>query len=78
MHNYCETIPQEEQQTLFQPYRRTPAAERSGKAGWGLGLVQVQAVAEAHGGVVNLESASQTGTTFTMDLLRDVRELRQS
>ena len=39
---------------------------------------QVQAVAEAHGGVVNLESASQTGTTFTMDLLRDVRELRQS
>jgi signal transduction histidine kinase len=58
--------------------RRTAAAERSGKAGWGLGLVQVQAVAEAHGGVVNLESASQTGTTFTLDLLRDVRELRQS
>ena len=78
VHNYGDPIPPEDQQTLFRPYRRTAAAERSGKAGWGLGLVQVQAVAEAHGGVVNLESASQTGTTFTLDLLRDVRELRQS
>jgi signal transduction histidine kinase len=78
VHNYGDPIPPDDQQTLFRPYRRTAAAERSGKTGWGLGLVQVQAVAEAHGGVVNLESESQTGTTFTMDLLRDVRELRQS
>ena len=77
-HNYGDSIPLEDQKTLFQAYRRTAAAERSGKVGWGLGLVQVQAIAEAHGGVVNLESAAETGTTFTMDLLRDIRELRQS
>jgi len=76
VHNYGDPISPEDQPTLFRPYRRTPTAERSGKAGWGLGLVLVQAVAEAHGGAVGVESSPTSGTTFTLDLIRDIRELR--
>jgi signal transduction histidine kinase len=78
VHNYGDPILPEDQQTLFQPFRRTAEAQLSGKTGWGLGLVQVQAIAEAHGGVVNVESGREAGTTFTLDLVEDVRELRQS
>jgi signal transduction histidine kinase len=77
VHNFGDPISPEDQPTLFRPFRRTTQAERSGKAGWGLGLVQVQAIAEAHGGSVAVESDATHGTTFTLDLLRDVRDLRQ-
>jgi signal transduction histidine kinase len=76
VHNFGEPIPPEDQPTLFRPFRRTSQAQRSGKAGWGLGLVQVQAIAEAHGGSVAVESDATRGTTFTLDLLRDIRDLR--
>ena len=56
VHNVGDPIAEEDQATLFQPYRRTTSAQRSGKAGWGLGLVQVQSIAEAHGGAVGVES----------------------
>jgi signal transduction histidine kinase len=62
---------------LFKPYRRTTSAQMSGKLGWGLGLTLVQAVAEAHGGSVGVESDPVNGTTFTVDLMRDVRDLRE-
>jgi signal transduction histidine kinase len=75
VHNYGDVIALEDQRTLFEPYRRTSLAEKSGKSGWGLGLVQVEAIAEAHGGVVNVDSRPEHGTTFTMDLVRDVRDL---
>lgn len=76
VHNTGDPIPVEDQATLFRPYRRTTSAQRSGKAGWGLGLVQVQAIAEAHGGAVGVESDAVNGTTFTLDLMRDIRDLR--
>src|SRR3954469_10534427 len=76
VHNHGDTISLEDQRTLFEPYRRTSLAQKSGKSGWGLGLVQVEAIAEAHGGVVNVDSRPENGTTFTMDLVRDVRDLR--
>jgi signal transduction histidine kinase len=78
VHNFGDPIPEADRLLLFQPYRRTAAAQRSGKVGWGLGLVQVQAIAEAHGGSVGVESAADAGTTFTIDLLRDVRTLHQA
>src|SRR5204863_3250384 len=71
VHNHGDSIPAEEQRTLFQPYRRAQAAARSGKDGWGLGLSLVEAIAEAHGGNVDVESRPQDGTTFTLDVLRD-------
>jgi signal transduction histidine kinase len=76
VHNFGEPISPEDQPTLFRPFRRTATAQRSGKAGWGLGLVLVQAVAEAHGGSVGVESSATGGTTFTLDLIRDIRDLR--
>jgi signal transduction histidine kinase len=76
VHNFGDPIPLEDQPTLFKAFRRTMVAQRSGKAGWGLGLVQVQAIAEAHGGGVGVESDPANGTTFTLDLLRDIRDLR--
>ncbi len=78
VHNFGDAILPEDQKTLFQPFRRTAEAELSGKAGWGLGLVQVQAIAEAHGGVVSVESTTENGTTFTLDLVQDIRELTKS
>ncbi len=73
VHNFGDPIPETERQWLFEPYRRSVAAQRSGKAGWGLGLTQVQAIAEAHGGSVGIESSPHSGTTFTIDMIRDVR-----
>ena len=61
---------------IFQPFRRAVAAQAGGTPGWGLGLAQVQAIAEAHGGGVGIDSSPDDGTTFTLDLIRDVRELK--
>jgi len=74
VHNLGDPISREDQATLFQPYRRAPSAARSGKDGWGLGLTLVEAIAEAHGGAVEVESTAEDGTTFTLDVLRDVRK----
>jgi signal transduction histidine kinase len=75
VHNFGDPLPPDEKQMLFHAYRRTPSAEKSGKKGWGLGLVLVQAIAEAHGGSTAVESSPDEGTTFTLDILQDVREL---
>lgn len=74
VHNYGDPLSTEEQRALFQAFHRTSSAEKSGKKGWGLGLVLVHAIAEAHGGTVAVESTAGEGTTFTMDILQDVRD----
>jgi signal transduction histidine kinase len=74
VHNHGEPIPPDLIPVLFQPFRRSLVAERSSKAGWGLGLVLVQAIAEAHGGSVGVESTDADGTIFTLDVLRDARQ----
>ncbi len=76
VHNVGEPIPEVELPVLFLPFRRSMAAEKSQKDGWGLGLVLVQAIAEAHGGSVAVESTREDGTTFTIDILCDARNLR--
>jgi signal transduction histidine kinase len=73
VHNFGEPIPPTEHATLFQPYQRAAAASRSGKTGWGLGLALVEAIAEAHNGAVGVESTAEDGTTFTLDVMRDLR-----
>jgi signal transduction histidine kinase len=74
VHNLGDPIPPEVIPVLFQPFRRSVAAETSSQAGWGLGLVMVQAIAEAHGGSVGVESTAEDGTVFTLDILCDARE----
>jgi signal transduction histidine kinase len=74
VHNLGDPIPPEIIPVLFQPFRRSLSAERSPKDGWGLGLMMVQAIAEAHGGSVAVESTRSEGTIFTLDVLVDARE----
>jgi signal transduction histidine kinase len=57
-------IPLDEQSAIFERFHRAEAATRS--RGSGLGLPIVKAIAEAHGGRVELESTPGRGSTFTV------------
>jgi signal transduction histidine kinase len=57
-------IPLAEQEAIFERFRRGAAESRS--RGSGLGLPIVKAIAEAHGGRVELESAPGSGSRFTI------------
>jgi two-component system, OmpR family, sensor kinase len=59
-----EGIPPEAQERIFERFQR--AGDGSRVAGSGLGLAIVKAIAEAHGGRVQVESATGRGTTFTI------------
>jgi signal transduction histidine kinase len=73
VHNDGPPIPADEQETLFRAFQRLTDAASSGKMGWGLGLAQVRAVAEAHGGSIGVDSVPDRGTTFTIDIPLDAR-----
>jgi PAS domain S-box-containing protein len=59
-------IPTEERHKIFEKYYRSP--NTAGTKGTGLGLAIVKAVAEAHGGRVELESEEGQGSTFRLVL----------
>ncbi|MDC0748051.1 sensor histidine kinase [Polyangium mundeleinium] len=67
VHNEGPPIPAAEHATLFEPFTRA-RHERASPGGWGLGLAVVRGVAEAHGGSVDVVSAPERGTSFTMRL----------
>lgn len=67
VHNEGQPIPTEEQEAIFQSFRRSHINQK-GKRGWGIGLPLVRAVAEAHGGSIQIDSAPERGTTFTIDI----------
>jgi signal transduction histidine kinase len=73
VHNDGEPIPAEKQETLFRAFQRLTTPERPGQQGWGLGLAQARAVAEAHGGSIGIDSGVDRGTTFTVDIPLDAR-----
>lgn len=73
VHNHGAHIPAEQRETLFRAFQRLYSAEASGKRGWGLGLAQARAVAEAHGGSISVDSVPGRGTTFTIDVPVDAR-----
>jgi len=73
VHNEGSYIPPEEQEGIFQTFRRRGDAQHRGQRGWGLGLAQVRGVAEAHGGSIAVDSLPERGTTFTIDILCDAR-----
>lgn len=52
---------------IFEPFRRGAA---DGSAGLGLGLYIVERIVSAHGGMIEVESADEIGTTFTVKLPR--------
>lgn len=78
VHNWGPPIPANEQETIFQIYRRALKAKRESKKGWGLGLALVRGVAEAHGGSVGVDSDFKRGTTFSLDLPVDARPFQDS
>ena len=71
VHNEGSIISKEDQESLFQQFRRSNGADESGKKGWGIGLTLVRGVAEAHGGSVTVQSESGIGTIFTVTLPKD-------
>jgi signal transduction histidine kinase len=72
VHNEGRHIPPEQQETLFRAFQRL-SGEAGAQRGWGLGLAQVRAAAEAHGGSIAVDSLPETGTTFTIDVPVDGR-----
>jgi signal transduction histidine kinase len=75
VHNCGNPIPDEQRKDIFEYLNR---GEQSGKIGWGIGLPFVQQVAQHHGGTVVLDSSAQAGTTFTIDMPIDARELKRA
>jgi signal transduction histidine kinase len=70
VHNEGKALSAEEQETLFEPFKRTKSAEKGGEQGWGLGLTLVRGVAQAHGGDVSVRSRAGEGTTFVVRMPR--------
>jgi signal transduction histidine kinase len=58
----------EEQQHLFDRFFRTRAADASAIQGTGLGLAISQAIAHAHGGLIDFTSQENVGTIFRVAL----------
>jgi signal transduction histidine kinase len=73
VHNQGPPIPPDEQECIFQMYRRAESAKRNDKQGWGIGLPYVRAVAESHGGSIGVDSSAERGTTFVVDIPLDGR-----
>ncbi len=67
VHNWGAPIPPEQRATLFRPMTRG-AKEGSGARSVGLGLYIVQEIARAHGGLAEVASTNDGGTTFTVSL----------
>jgi signal transduction histidine kinase len=78
VHNCGEPIPQEEQESVFQIFRRAQNAKGAKTRGWGIGLPFVRAVAESHGGKVAIDSSHERGTTFILDIPVDSRPFQES
>ncbi len=62
VHNAGTTIPKDDVEKLFMPFKRGAAS--SGGQGLGLGLYIALEIAKAHGGTIDV-SSNDTGTCFT-------------
>jgi sigma-B regulation protein RsbU (phosphoserine phosphatase) len=66
VHNEGPPVPPDVRSELFEPFRRGPGGGEDGSLG--LGLFIVREIVRAHGGAVEVRSASREGTTFTVRL----------
>ena len=73
VHNKGAPIPVEERELLFSNFTRLSAAREGNKEGWGLGVALCREVTEDHSGSLVIESNSEDGTTFTIDIPNDPR-----
>lgn len=72
VHNEGLSIPEDIRATLFEPMRapKRPDDRHTGSSGLGLGLYIARAIAVAHHGSIEVESADEDGTSFTVRLPR--------
>jgi signal transduction histidine kinase len=61
-------IPAADLPHIFQRFYRTDKSRNRKTGGTGIGLTIVSSIVKAHGGVINLESGPEGGTTFTIIL----------
>ena len=61
-------IPADEQDRLFQRFFRSSTATQQAIPGTGLGLVISRAIAEAHGGTIDVTSQAGAGSCFRIEL----------
>ena len=61
-------IPKDEREKIFEKFYRVQAARGEEKRGSGLGLTLVKHIVEAHGGIIEVESAVGEGSTFTLKI----------
>jgi signal transduction histidine kinase len=78
VHNEGPPIPVEDQESIFQIFRRAQEVKDGRHEGWGIGLPYVRAVAESHGGSVAIDSSAETGTTFVIDIPVDCRPFQDA
>lgn len=73
VHNEGNPIAAQDQKFIFEPYKRTAAANKGSQKGWGIGLTLVKGFAEAHGGQAIVRSSINEGTTFSIIIPQDSR-----
>lgn len=76
VHNFGNPISPEEQNILFQPFKRSESTHTKQK-GWGLGLTLVKGLVEAQNGYVEVESSMEEGTTFLISLPLNIGDGRR-
>ena len=67
-------IPEAEQAQLFERFFRSSTATTQAIPGTGLGLTITKAIVERHGGLIEVESAEDLGTTVRVRLPRESRQ----
>lgn len=68
VHNFGNPIPEQNQKRIFQFLNSDLSNGARELKSWGMGLTLVRAVAEAHGGQVEIKSNEKEGTTFLISL----------
>ena len=63
-------IPEDDRQRVFEPFVRLESSRNEATGGTGLGLTLVKAIAEGHGGAVQLENRPGGGLRARMHLPR--------
>ncbi len=63
-------IPQDMQETIFEPFKTMGTNDRNGNKGTGMGLATVKKLVEALGGVITVNSIVNKGSIFTFTIRR--------
>ncbi len=78
VNNSGEPIAENEKDLIFDAFRRSQSAKEGKRPGWGIGLSIVKNISESLGGAVTVESDKISGTTFTIEIPLDARDLKKN